>query len=592
MSRRRASRPAPSGPVSRASPPASRTSGLVVAGVAATLVAIVAWVFRPLPGSFFALDDLVMFQQATGVRPWPATAWRWLSGVAWFRIVTPLWGESPAPYHLASLVLHVVNAVLLVRLARRWGASAPAAFLAAGLFAASRLHFPALFAATSIGELLALTFALLALLALAPGRRALLAAVIFALALLSKESVLLVPAAILALPAAGPNLRERARTAAPLLAVGVALGAALLASGLVSGRLAGPAYALGGLAAISLSLARLAGWSLDLARPIPDLHAGAAPLELTLATLAVLALTLLAARWRSAPLVRTGLLWWLLAVLPVLPLAGHLYLHYLYTPLAGLALACAGAFDALASRGRARGRAGTAPRGAWAIAGAIVLAHAALSAALVTQRVTLRMGAADWPLDPVLRKSVIAQRAIADVRRALGGRRTNVAILLPAGTTTTVDLGSGEAVANRTTSRNELEEVLDDGRSLSAFVPNADTVEFVHGYVPGHARFDFFAGEASGDVADLGPPPKADALMAINMGAIGRFGPALDWLDRALADRPGTPVLLYARAIIEERRGDRAGALGTLAELERVAPADSFTALARTVLAPPAAAAR
>src|SRR5437762_2986999 len=101
--------------------------------------------------SYFALDDLIMFQQAAGIRPWPHTVWRWLSGWAWFRAVVPLWGHEPFPYHAASLVLHVLNTVLLYRLARRWNVTPVGAFVGAGLFAASRLHFPALLAATSIG---------------------------------------------------------------------------------------------------------------------------------------------------------------------------------------------------------------------------------------------------------------------------------------------------------------------------------------------------------------------------------------------------------------------------------------------------------
>ncbi|RDJ93607.1 hypothetical protein B4Q13_20815, partial [Lacticaseibacillus rhamnosus] len=86
---------------------------------------------------------------AAGIRPWPYSVWRWLSGWAWFRAVVPLWGHEPVPYHAASLLLHVVNTLLLYRLARRWRASQVAAFVGAGLYATTRLHFPALLAASS-----------------------------------------------------------------------------------------------------------------------------------------------------------------------------------------------------------------------------------------------------------------------------------------------------------------------------------------------------------------------------------------------------------------------------------------------------------
>jgi hypothetical protein len=175
------------------------------------LIAVALLVQRHVLHQYFALDDLILFQQAAGIRPWPHTLWRWLSGWAWFRAVLPLWGHAPFPWHAASLALHTVNVVLLHRLARRWGASPVAAFVGAGLFAASRLHFPALLAATSIGELLSLTGTLAALLLVGPGARMAFAIATFALALSAKESVLLVPFAAVFVAPPGRPLRERVR---------------------------------------------------------------------------------------------------------------------------------------------------------------------------------------------------------------------------------------------------------------------------------------------------------------------------------------------------------------------------------------------
>ena len=319
--------------------------------VAASLVLLVFVVQRHVLGTFFALDDGFLFQQARGLRPWPVMPWRWLSGVAWFRVVVPLWGVDPLPYHVASLVLHALNAVLLLRVARRWGASAPAAWLAAGLFAASRLPFTSLVAATSIGELLALTGTLAALLLAAPGRRLVVATAVFVLALLAKESVLLVPLAWLAAPAENRGERAtRMRLVAVLASVGVLGGCALLAWGILSGRLAGHAYALGTPGAVAENVARLFGWSVDLANPIPDLRLAIEPQARILWTVAAIALAVAGVAWRSAPLVGAGVGWWWLAVIPVAPLAGHAYMHYLYTPFAGLTLAAAGAFDGLRGR--------------------------------------------------------------------------------------------------------------------------------------------------------------------------------------------------------------------------------------------------
>src|ERR1044072_4753882 len=141
---RKSSAPAAAVPAAAArlfAPPAWAVVGMVVA---LTLI-----VQRHTLHSYFALDDFIMFQQAAGIRPWPHTVWRWLSGWAWFRAVVPLWGHEPFPYHAASLAahepfpsppatlaLHALNSLLLYRLARRWGASPGAAVVGAGLFAA------------------------------------------------------------------------------------------------------------------------------------------------------------------------------------------------------------------------------------------------------------------------------------------------------------------------------------------------------------------------------------------------------------------------------------------------------------------------
>src|ERR1051325_136923 len=119
---RKSSAPAAAVPAAAArlfAPPAWAVVGMLVA---LTLI-----VQRHTLHSYFALDDFIMFQQAAGIRPWPHTVWRWLSGWAWFRAVVPLWGHEPFPYHAASLALHALNSLLLYRLAPPPGASPGAA---------------------------------------------------------------------------------------------------------------------------------------------------------------------------------------------------------------------------------------------------------------------------------------------------------------------------------------------------------------------------------------------------------------------------------------------------------------------------------
>ena len=511
----------------------------------AMLAVLATIVGRHTLGGFFALDDLVLFQQSAGIRPWPLTAWRWLSGWAWFHAVVPLWGHAPFPYHAASLLLHVLNAILLYRLATRWGASPLAAWLGAGLFAASRLHFPALFAATSIGELLALAFTLTALLLAGPGPRAWWALGAFAVALSAKESVLLVPLASLLVAPAAPNVRERARALAPFVAGGALLGAALLVSGMWSGRLGGQAYTVSLGANVAENIARLFGWTIDLRDPIPDLHATTSSTAHWLLPLIGVTLTLLAFRPGRDPLLRAGCAWWWLAVLPVLPLPGRTYLHYLYTPLAGVALVVAALCDrVLAARAAARPGRGLQR---WVFVLLALVVYAAWNDVLLSVRADLRMTSTDWPLDPVLRKSEIARRGIDDTRAALAGRRANVAILIPSSISRDVNLGSGTVSADTPVKRYALEDVLDSGRSLQALVPETDSVAFVHDYEPGRAGWLLLLSRSDSHLVPLGVLPAAHERFVEAMLASQLPAAALDYADKALADRPDDAAMRALR---------------------------------------------
>ena len=537
-------------PAPRKAPAAARPPVFVPAAwvIVTLLVVPVLVVGRHTLHGYFALDDLVLFQQAAGIRPWPLTLWRWLSGWAWFHTVLPLWGHEPFPYHAASLVVHAANTLLLYRLARRWGASSVAAWVGAGLFAASHLHFPALFAASSIGELFSLTGTLGALLLVGSGPRVGLSLAAFALALSAKESVLLVPIAALLAERDGTPWRERAKRLLPLVAVGVVLGALLLASGLASGRLGGEAYAVSLGASTAENVARLFGWTIDLRDPIPDLHAttmGAARWTLPLLSIA---LSLLPFRMRAAPIVRAGTAWWWLAVLPVLPLPGRSYLHYLYVPLAGAGMVVAGLWDGVLARRAARPASGAGRgRARWVAALALLTLYTAWTDVLLSVREDLRMTSTDWPLDPVLRKSEIARRSVGDVTQALAGRRARVAIIIPASISQNVNLGSGVMSADSPIRGYELEQVLDGGRSLRALVPAADSAVFVHDYAPGHEGWEYFLSRSDSHLVPLGTLPEAHARFVAAMIASRFPAAALDYADKALADRPGDPALRELR---------------------------------------------
>ena len=534
-------------------PTGRRPLAVPAAAVVAALVVVTLIVQRHTLRAFFALDDLVMFQQAAGVRPWPVSPWRWLSGGVWFRAVVPMWGHEPFPYHAVSLLVHVVNVLLLHRLARRWGASPVAAFVGAALFGLSRLHFPALLAATSIGELLALSLTLVALLVVAPGMRMMAAVAAFVLALSAKESALLVPFAAVLVCVTGDSVRARTRALAPLLVAGFAFGALLLWNGIGSGRLGGEAYAVSFGANLFENIARLFGWSIDVLDPIPDLHATTTGAAHVVLPLLALVLTALASRARPGGLLRAGVAWWWLAILPVLPLPGRTYLHYLYVPLAGAALAVAALWDVALRWRAARTRSATTPgRAAWGTALAVVLVSALGSDVLLSMRQDLRMENVDWPLDPVLRKSEIARRAIGDVRSALAGKSARVLILIPAAISSDVDLGSGRIAAGKPITRYALEAVLDDGRSLRAQVANAESVVFVHDYEPGHHGWLCFLSRSDSHLVPLGEVPDAHARYIEAMLASGLSAAALDYATKALANRPDDTTLraLHEQAVL------------------------------------------
>src|SRR5205807_6468216 len=139
--------------------------------------------------------------------------------------------------------------------------------------------------------------------------------------------------------------------------------------------------------------------------PIPDLHANIEGAARVLMPLLALALTVLAFRPLGTPVMRAGAAWWWLGVLPVLPLPGRTYLHYLYVPLAGAALAIAAIWDEAMLSRTLSARAGGRGHARWWLAFSLLLVYATWSDILLSVREDLRMAAADWPLDPVLRKS-------------------------------------------------------------------------------------------------------------------------------------------------------------------------------------------
>lgn len=147
-------------------------------------------------------------------RPLSTQLWYWL-----FTVVLG-WQQAPLPMHLASLLIHSLNAYLIfLLLTRNFGLTRRTSLLAATLYAVSSVHFLSLFYLGATQQLLTTFFALLTLRAHFAGLR-LREIVFFVLSLLSKEiAVRLVPIVILLRVIKGDSWRIAISRSLPLLGV-------------------------------------------------------------------------------------------------------------------------------------------------------------------------------------------------------------------------------------------------------------------------------------------------------------------------------------------------------------------------------------
>ncbi|MGA3095782.1 MAG: glycosyltransferase family 39 protein [Bryobacteraceae bacterium] len=182
---------------------------------------IQAQVYGPAAGLPQLMHDAVFRLRATSY---------WAMWLLWRTFQLTPWG-----YHLASLILHAANAWLVYSLAASWRSTRPAAFWAGAFFAVAEGHQEAVIWFSAINELLLFFFGAASLLCWVRADRArrpwllrLASVALFALALLSKESaVILLPLFLLA--CAAPRWRAALRLAPHMALAGLAI-ASLLAS--------------------------------------------------------------------------------------------------------------------------------------------------------------------------------------------------------------------------------------------------------------------------------------------------------------------------------------------------------------------------
>lgn len=254
-----------------------------------------------------------------------------------------LFGTSPVGPHAVNLALHLLCAVLVGVLALRLGARPEIALGSTALFAFHPATVEAVANVSSRGDLLALAWVLLALLA-ARSDKPVLVFVTVVLAQLSKEAAFVAVPLLLLVEWAAQDftwkLRVRSAVAA-LLATVVSLGVRRLALG-ASVRLSegheGWVFALTGAANVARYAALTVLPSL-LVPYAPETQASWLALGLVVALLAAAVVAV-----RRAPWLTFGVAWFLVATAPIarwLPVTVRFSGLLLYLPLVGVALALA-----------------------------------------------------------------------------------------------------------------------------------------------------------------------------------------------------------------------------------------------------------
>lgn len=532
----------------RSAPRAERVPSLPAPwpAVLATLLPVLAalWIHRDALGAYFTTDDLILFERARGLAPWPDTVWRLISGRLYWQALFPVFGVDPLGWHVLGLLLHGVATALAAATARRLGASNTVAFLAALVFGVSARVRTLVQQVSGTGEILAVVLTLAALILLTR-RRALAATPVHAAALLCKETVALAPlAAVVAGPAGERTARLRA--ALPALVLSAALWAYVLTHRAATGSLGGEAYAFGFGANLFRNLVTHVMWSAD------PLHLGAAvaqpaPMPWALASLAVLA-ALVTYAWRSNDAVaRAGLVLWFALVLPVLPLRNAVYEHYVYGARFGLALAFAQALVALLSRGLAPA---PAARRVLAVVAALAVMQAGSAELAMGVMRGARGAAAGLPRDSFVRKMEVIRNVARTLGPALGAEPVRLVLYVPPASMRLVSSRTGLEVPGAASMARYtlLPAVLDDGRGLRALFPQITDVRFADGVERADTNALVATHSQTGEVLVAGTGPVAHARLAA-LWTVNHFeADARQHLTGARALYPGSALLAFAAA--------------------------------------------
>lgn len=351
--------------------------------VVALLAVAVAAVYLPSLGGDFVWDDRHLIESAPLVTE-PSSLGAFFRAPFWsdaeqgieayyrplvtisYALDHRLHGPNPAGFHLTNLLLHLVNVLLVLALARRTGAGLLGAGIAAGLWALLPRLAESVAWISGRTDLLAALFSLAALLA-HPLRRAgpwLSAALLFA-GLCAKEVALAALPALLLAALAAPRPERRSelgRLIPPATAAALYL---TLRARVLSG--AGPGSSVGAAGdrlLVSLeALGRYAAMTVDAWRPatqigwVEDPSVAYAALGLVVAIAAAGAALRLRSTLATSPTRAACLTLAAASLVPVLhlvplPMGVVSADRFLYLPLAGVAVSAATGLDRVARRSR------------------------------------------------------------------------------------------------------------------------------------------------------------------------------------------------------------------------------------------------
>ncbi len=329
--------------------PTGRTTDIYLALVSAAAVVC----FYPLLTYFFAQDDFILIHTAWR-HGWGAVwdffssasgFFRPLTKAAYFGVMYKIFGLNATPWHVVSMVVHIVNINLFFVLMRRVGIKPAAALIVTTLFALNLAFFHVIAWISCIQQLLGLCFLLAALIwgidYVRDGcsKRKWLSVAAYVLALFSVEQTFGAPVILVGYFYLVPDERNKRQPLLPLLRklwVHLALLAIyLLFIGVWKTAPGSGSYAFKYGSNIWINLVTYSGWTIQFWAALPSRMAlGRIAWSVThILVIILIVYNVLRKRWRETAF---GLLFFIVTIFPTLFLENHTFYLHTYIPAFGL----------------------------------------------------------------------------------------------------------------------------------------------------------------------------------------------------------------------------------------------------------------